>query len=36
LFSHDLGDILSVVDGRDSLLGECEQMPQALRDYLAE
>lgn len=35
LFSHDLGDILSVVDGRDSLVNECEQMPQALRDYLA-
>lgn len=36
LFSHDLGDILSVVDGRDSLVNECAQMPQELRDYLAE
>ena len=36
LFSHDLGDIVSVVDGRDSLLGECEQMPEELRGYLAE
>jgi hypothetical protein len=35
LFSHDMGDIISVVDGRDSLLGECEQMPQELRAYLA-
>lgn len=35
LFSHDLGDIISVVDGRDSLLGECEQMPQELQNYLA-
>jgi predicted nucleotidyltransferase len=25
LFSHDLGDIISVVDGRASLLGECKQ-----------
>lgn len=36
LFSHDLGDIISVVDGRDSLLGECEQMPLELRSYLSE
>ena len=36
LFSHDLGDILSVVDGRDSLVNESEQMPQELRDYLAD
>jgi len=35
LFSHDLGDILSVIDGRDSLVGECEQMPPQLQDYLA-
>jgi len=36
LFSHDLGDILSVVDGRDSLVVECKQMPQELQNYLAE
>ena len=36
LFSHDLGDIISLVDGRDSLLVECEQMPDALQVYLAE
>lgn len=35
LFSHDLGDILSVVDGRDSLIRECLQAPQPLRAYLA-
>lgn len=35
LFSHDLGDIISVVDGRDSLLDECAQMPKELRAYLA-
>lgn len=35
LFSHDLGDILSVVDGRASLLGECRQMPHDLQVYLA-
>ena len=29
LFSHDLGDIISVVDGRDSLVKDCEQMPAA-------
>ena len=36
LFRHDLGDILSVVDGRDSLVNECEQVPQEWRGYLAE
>lgn len=35
LFSHDLGDILSVVDGRDSLIDECRLAPQPLRAYLA-
>ena len=35
LFSHDLGDILSVVDGRESLIEECRQAPQPLRAYLA-
>lgn len=36
LFSHDLGDILSVVDGRDSLVEECRQAPPLLRTYLAQ
>ena len=35
LFSHDLGDILSVIDGRDALVDECQQMPRDLRLYLA-
>ncbi len=36
LFSHDLGDILSVLDGRDSLVDECTRAPQPLRAYLAQ
>lgn len=36
LFSHDLGDLLAVVDGRDTLLDECRQCPPALRAYLSE
>lgn len=36
LFSHDLGDILSVVDGRASLIDECQRMPPELRAYLSE
>jgi predicted nucleotidyltransferase len=36
LFSHDLGDLVSIVDGRDALLAECEQAPVELRRYLAE
>lgn len=36
LFSHDLGDLIAVVDGRDSLLGECEVSSSELRSYLRE
>lgn len=36
LFSHDLGDLIAVVDGREVLLDECRASPQALRAYLAE
>ena len=36
LFSHDLGDVISVIDGRDSLLDECRQAAPALRAYLAQ
>jgi hypothetical protein len=36
LFSHDLGDVLSVIDGRDSLIDECHQALPALRAYLAQ
>lgn len=35
LFSHDLGDIISVIDGRDSLLAECQDSQRPLREYLA-
>lgn len=36
LFSHDLGDLISVVDGRETLLDECRASPQELRAYLSE
>lgn len=36
LSSHDLEDLMAVVDGRDSLLSECETSEKGLRDYLAE
>jgi len=36
LFSHDLGDLLAVVDGRDVLLEECRASPRDLKAYLAE
>lgn len=35
LFSHDLGDAISVIDGRESLLDECRSSPIELRSYLA-
>ncbi len=34
LFSHDFGDIASIVDGRDSLLAECKESPPELVHYL--
>lgn len=36
LFSHDLGDLLAVVDGRASLLAECRSSPAELQSYLGE
>lgn len=36
LFSHDLGDLLAVVDGRDTLLEECRISASELRNYLAD
>lgn len=36
LFSHDLGDFLAVVDGRDSLMDECRASQAELRAYLRE
>ncbi len=35
LFSHDLEDLMAVVDGRASLLDECRLSPPALRNELA-
>lgn len=34
LFSHDMGDLIGVIDGRDTLLDECESMDAELRGYL--
>ena len=34
LFSHDLGDLISVIDGRDELLAECRRVDDELKDYL--
>ena len=36
LFSHDLGDVIAVIDGRDSLIAECHGTDLALRRYLRE
>ncbi len=36
LFSHDLGDLISVIDGRSSLLAECSTCDDALKFYLHE
>lgn len=33
--SHDLGDLIAVVDGRDELQGKCERAPDELKRYLA-
>jgi hypothetical protein len=35
-FSHDLEDLMAVLDGRDSLLEECRQSPPELQSYLSE
>jgi hypothetical protein len=36
LFSHDLGDVIALLDGREALLDECMTAPRELRAYLAE
>ena len=36
LFSHDLGDLLAVVDGRATLLAECGASDAALKAYLRD
>jgi predicted nucleotidyltransferase len=34
LFSHDLGDLISVIDGRDELIAECRMAEAQLKSYL--
>ncbi|MCF8199294.1 MAG: hypothetical protein K9J42_11045, partial [Sulfuritalea sp.] len=34
LFSRDLGDLISVIDGRDELMAECRQLDDELKNYL--
>lgn len=34
LFSHDLGDLISVIDGREELIDECRREGEALKAYL--
>ena len=36
LFSHDLGDIISVIDGRDEIVDECRDADNELRIYLRD
>lgn len=36
LFSHDLGDLIAVIDGRDELIAECMQCAAELRAFLRE
>lgn len=36
LFSHDLGDLLAVIDGRAAVLDECRAAAPDLRSWLAE
>jgi predicted nucleotidyltransferase len=36
LFSHDLGDLISVIDGRDELIEECRSQSADLRHYLRD
>lgn len=36
LFSHDLGDLIAVVDGRESLVAECQSSDVQLRIYLRD
>jgi hypothetical protein len=35
LSSHDLGDVIAVVDGRDSLIQECRASRSDIKQYLA-
>lgn len=35
LFSHDIGDMIAVIDGRETLLAECQESAADLRAYLS-
>lgn len=34
LLSHDLGDLIAIIDGRESLTDECKLRTPELREYL--
>lgn len=36
LFSHDLGDLIAIVDGRESLVAECQASDERLKIYLRD
>ncbi len=36
LFSHDLGDLIALIDGRDELIAECAQCDAELHSFLRE
>jgi len=36
LFSHDLGDLISVIDGRDELIAECRCVDEGMKEYLRD
>lgn len=36
LFSHDLGDLIAIIDGRDTLIEECQRSALELQSYLRE
>ena len=36
LFSHDLGDLIAIVDGRESLIAECQTSDERLKSYLRD
>ncbi|CAN5490816.1 hypothetical protein BH11PSE11_BH11PSE11_30040 [soil metagenome] len=36
LFSHDLGDVIAIIDGREALIEECQRSATELKSYLRE
>ncbi|MBR7747762.1 hypothetical protein [Undibacterium baiyunense] len=36
LFSHDLGDLLAIIDGRETIITECAQTKIELREYFRD